>query len=84
MKTTQIHITYEEEKLDALKMYLAQKNLNLDAELQSMLDTLYHRHVPSMVRDFITMRGDGNPEPVVPKPKRPKSTPAPSVEVTEP
>lgn len=72
MKKTTIHISYEEEKLSALNMYLAQKNLNAEAELQSFLDTLYMRHVPANVRNFVAMRSDGSPEPVVPKQRRQK------------
>lgn len=73
MKTTTIHISFDEEKLGALNLYLGLKNLTVEAELQAALTQLYQRHVPSQVQNFISMRGDGSPEPVVPRPKRLKS-----------
>lgn len=80
MKKTTIHISYEEEKLTALNMYLTQKNLNIESELQSYLNTLYLRNVPASVREFIAMRGDGSPDPLVPK-RKPKTVEAQPVEV---
>ena len=80
MKKTTIHISYEEEKLTALNMYLTQKNLNIESELQSYLNTLYLRNVPASVREFIAMRGDGSPEPLVPR-RKPKAAEAQPVEV---
>lgn len=72
MKTATIHVTFDEEKIAALNLYLGQKNMTVEAELQDELTSLYQRHVPSQVRDFISLRNDGSPEPIVPKPKRPK------------
>ena len=76
MKPTTIHVTFDEEKIAALNLYLGQKNMTVEAELQDALTSLYQRHVPSQVRDFISLRNDGSPEPIVPKPKRPKSVSA--------
>lgn len=72
MKTATIHVTFEEEKIAALNLYLGQKNMTVEAELQDALTSLYQRHVPSQVRDFISLRNDGSPDPVIPKQKRPK------------
>lgn len=90
MKTATIHISFDEEKLGALSMYLGLKSLTVESELQAALNGLYQRHVPSQVQNFISMRNDGSPEPVVPRPKRPKPAPeskegaAPAGEVTAP
>lgn len=78
MKTATIHITFDEEKLTALNMYLGQKNMSVGEELQTALTALYQRHVPSQVRGFISLRNDGSPEPVVPR-RRPKAE-APTAE----
>ena len=72
MKTATIHVTFDEEKISALNLYLGQKNMTVEAELQDALTSLYQRHVPSQVRDFISLRNDGSPDPVIPKQKRPK------------
>ena len=53
MKTTNIQFTYDEEKLDALKVFLEEKNKTLDGELTAMMDWLYERTVPQKVQFFI-------------------------------
>ena len=81
MKTTTIHISFDEEKISALNLYLGLKNMTPEGELQAALTQLFQRHVPSQVQNFISMRNDGSPEPVVPKPKRGKPSPAQTEEV---
>lgn len=81
MKKASIHISYEEERLAALNIYLTQKNMSVETELQSYLNTLYLRYVPASVREFVAMRNDESPEPFVPKPRRARSTHATPPEV---
>lgn len=54
MKNT-VTISLENEKIIALKMYLAQKNLSLDDEITKFAEQLYGKVVPQNVRDFIEM-----------------------------
>lgn len=70
MKKVTITISFDEEKLSALKMYLAQKNLNVESELERSLDALYTKTVPAGVREFIEMKSGAVTVP--PKPKKPK------------
>lgn len=56
MKKTNITIVYDDEKLSALRIYLAQKQLTVEDELTASLDSLYTRTVPTNVRDFIQLR----------------------------
>lgn len=71
MKKTTVSITFDDEKLSALKMYLAQKNMQVESELEKSLDTLYAKTVPAGVRDFIEMRsGNASAAPAA----RPKKT----------
>ena len=90
MKTATIHISFDEEKLGALSLYLGLKSVTVEGELQNALNNLYLRHVPAQVQNFISMRNDGSPEPVVPRFKRadsspgPKDNTAPATEVTGP
>lgn len=58
MKKTTINISYDEEKTNAMKLYLGQKNSSLDDELVKMLDTLYGKTVPAGVREFISMKSE--------------------------
>ena len=54
MKKT-VNISLENEKILALKMYLAQKNSSLDDEITRFAEQLYGKVVPQNVRDFIEM-----------------------------
>lgn len=59
MKKATINISYNEEKLNAMKLYLEQKGTCLDNEVIKMLDALFNKTVPSGVRDFISMKSAG-------------------------
>ncbi|MCM1489150.1 MAG: DUF6103 family protein, partial [Firmicutes bacterium] len=64
MKKTTINISYDEEKLSALKIYLAQKETTAENELVKALDTMYTKTVPAGVREFIEMRSGVTSEPI--------------------
>ena len=53
MKNEKITIEYDDEKLDALNVYLNEKELVLENELVDTVQKLYEKHVPVMVRSFI-------------------------------
>ena len=53
MKKATITISYDEEKLNALKLYLSQKGTTVEDELNKDMDTLYTKSVPVGVREFI-------------------------------
>ncbi len=57
MKNATVTISYDEEKLSALRLYMEQKNLSVETELTQALENLYTKNVPSNVRDFIDLRG---------------------------
>ena len=50
-----ISISVEGEKLSALNMYLEQKSLSLEDELNKAVDTFYQKIVPANVREYIDM-----------------------------
>lgn len=68
-----ITISFDEEKLNALKMYLTQKNMQAEKELEKALETLYTKTVPFGVREFIDMKSGSAPKPAE---KSRKSKPA--------
>ena len=83
MKKISISVSYEEEKLSALKLYLEQRDSQVEAELTKALDALYAKNVPAGVREFIDLRS-GHAEPPAPKVRRPKPvTPPPEVKQHE-
>lgn len=56
MKKSAITISFDEEKTTATRLYMKQKNMSLEKELEKAMEVLYTKSVPSGVRDFIDMR----------------------------
>lgn len=56
MKKAMITISYDEEKLSAVKLYLEQKGMQVEDELTKALETLYTKNVPAGVREFFELR----------------------------
>ena len=50
-----VTITLDDKKVQALKMYLSEKNSSLDEEISKYAEQLYGKVVPQNVRDFIDM-----------------------------
>lgn len=69
MRKTSVSIMYEDEKLNAVKMYMSQRDLNFKEELEKSVDSLYAKYVPANVREFIDMKDS---QVKTPKPKKPK------------
>ncbi len=78
MKKANITISYNEERLNAIRLFLVQKNMDFDSELEGFLDALYKKVVPLDVRRFFEMKQDCNPaKPPVKARKSNVSTPKP-------
>lgn len=56
MKKTSVSIMYEDEKLNAVKMYMEQRDLDFKEEFEKSVDSLYAKYVPANVREFIDMK----------------------------
>ena len=54
MKQANIQITFEEEKLRALRRYIATRDSTLEAELQKAAQRLYEQVVPAAVQEYIS------------------------------
>ena len=54
MKQANIQITFEEEKLRALRRYIAKRDSTLEAELQKAAKRLYEKVVPAAVQEYIS------------------------------
>ena len=82
MKKINLTISYEEEKVKALRWYLEQKGTRLEEELVKAVDTLFNKNVPANVRNYICKDEDAPPAAEAPKPKKPKTEEAqPDLEV---
>ena len=55
MKKTSVSIMYDDEKLNAIRLYMSQRDLNFKEELEKSVDSLYAKYVPANVREFIEM-----------------------------
>ncbi len=75
MKKTSVSIMYEDEKLNAVKMYMEQRDLDFKEELEKSVDSLYAKYVPANVREFIDMKS------VLTKPSKPKKQKEENTEV---
>lgn len=56
MKRINVTISFDDEKLAALKMYLEQKSLKTEIELEKQLEILYKKYVPSDVQGYLDLR----------------------------
>ena len=71
MKQANIQITFEEEKLRALRYYVTKRDSTLEAELQKAAQRLYEKVVPAAVQEYIS---DGEPDEPTRKPlKKPEN-----------
>jgi len=69
MKKTSVSIMYDDEKLNAIRIYMSQRDLDFKEELEKSVDSLYAKYVPTNVREFIDMKGLQTKPP---KPKKSK------------
>ena len=76
MKKTTISVAFDEEKLSAAKLYMEQKGLSFETEMERAADALYGKYVPANVREFIEMSAGTK---AVPKPKKSKPSPSSAV-----
>lgn len=67
MKQATIQITFEEEKLRALRRYISKRDSTLEAELQKAAQRLYEKVVPAAVQEYIS---DGEPEEQTRRPQK--------------
>lgn len=51
MKKTSLSIMYDDEKLNAIKLYMSQRDLDFKEELEKSVDSLYAKYVPANVRE---------------------------------
>lgn len=80
MRKVNVTISYDEEKLKALRWYLQQKGVQLEDELIQAVETMFSKNVPASVRSYITREPEAGGDRETPKPQR--KNPA-SKEVTD-
>ena len=65
MKKTTVQFSFDDEKLQAINLYMKEKSANLDEEMDGFLEKIYEKYVPANVRQFIELKNSvkGNPKP---------------------
>ena len=53
MKKATITVTFDADKLSAAQMYMEQKELSFESEMEKAAEALYGKYVPAGVREFI-------------------------------
>ena len=53
MKNTNLTVSFDTEKLDALTYYMGKKDASLQTELQDTVQKLYEKYVPQATREYI-------------------------------
>lgn len=74
MKKAVVTISFDEEKLSAIRLYMAPKGQTLEEAMNQMLEGFYAKFVPANVREFIGMR-DGQGQ--LSKPRKARRNQAP-------
>lgn len=53
MKNTTLTITFNAEKMDALKFHMGRKDADLQEELNDTVQKLYEKYVPQTTREYL-------------------------------
>lgn len=71
MDKTELTVTIEPERLDALRYFLSAKEKSTpQRELQRALEELYEKYVPAEMREYLDSKC--RPSPARPRPRRPQ------------
>ena len=52
MRKVKVEFTFDDVKLDALRLFMKEKGVSLEEELDRSMDTLYKKYVPQTLRDY--------------------------------
>ena len=76
MQKTNITLTFDDEKLDALEFSLKKEGSSVQAWLEQTLAQLYEQTVPQPLREYLDRRAAPPPRPKRPSRPAPKERPA--------
>ena len=80
MKKTNITLTFDDDKLDALEFSLRKEHSSVQSRMDDALKQLYEQAVPEAVREYL----DSKAAPAAVKPKRTVKPAAPKPQSSEP
>ena len=56
MNRVEVTISFDEEKYEAVSIYLDEKGVSFEDEMNNALDSLYTKNVPKAVKEFLQKR----------------------------
>ena len=71
MKTTKISITFESEKLSAIRMFNPPDSSGIEEQLLEQLEKLYAKIVPAPVRQYLESRDEASDSQKEPRKSKP-------------
>lgn len=74
MNKVPLTFSFEEDKLEAMEVFLKKDGSSIQKKMEETLKKLYEEVVPEPVREFVDAKAGVKPKRSVPSPK-PKSTP---------
>ena len=78
MKKATVTVSFEQEKLKAVQFYAGKNGTSLELELDTFMEKLYKKYVPSQTREYIESMAE--PEaPHRPRPARSPRSAAPDI-----
>ena len=61
MKKATVTVSFEQEKLNAVQFYAGKNGTSLELELDTFMEKLYKKYVPSQTREYIESGGTAPP-----------------------
>ena len=74
MNKVPLTFSFEEDKLEAMEVFLEKEGSSIQKKMEETLKKLYEEVVPEPVREFVDAKAGGKPKRPAPSPK-PKPTP---------
>lgn len=79
MNKVSLTLSFEEDKLEAMEIFLKKDGSSVQKKMEEALKKLYEEAVPEPVREFVDAKAGGKPKRPTPPPK-PKPEPKPKTE----
>lgn len=79
MNKVPLTLSFEEEKLDAMEVFLKKDGSSVQKKLEETMKKLYEEVVPELVREFVDAKAGVKPKRPAPPPQ-PKADPKPKTE----
>ena len=74
MNKVPLTFSFEEDKLEAMEVFIKKEGSSIQKKMEETLKKLYEEVVPEPVREFVDAKAGGKPKRPAPSPK-PKPTP---------